>query len=259
MSAHATCPAAQRARIEEETPVPDACAIIAAGGIGSRFGDARGKQYVDLAGLPVASWSVIAFDRAPSFGHIVIVCPEGRVAETQEKVVAPLTLSTPVTWATSGATRQESVLHGLEAMPEGYTYVAVHDAARPLIEVEAIERTVACLRGDGSLAGAICAARVTDTLKLVEGDLIVSTPDRSFYWAAQTPQTFRSADLLAAHRAAVREGYVGTDDASLVEHAGGRVKCVETTRDNIKVTLPEDLAFAESALRARLGAEGCGL
>jgi 2-C-methyl-D-erythritol 4-phosphate cytidylyltransferase len=94
---------------------------------------------------------------------------------------------------------------------------------------------------------------------MVEGADIVATPDRSFYWCAQTPQCFRIPAITAAHRAAEREGYVGTDDASLVERAGGRVRCVESPRDNIKVTLPEDLVVAEASMRRRLGAEGCGL
>ena len=115
-----------------------------------------------------------------------------------------------------------------------------------------IERAVAEVRGDDSLAGAILAARSVDTLKLVEGTTIVATPDRSFYWCAQTPQVFRRRVLLAAHKAAARDDYQGTDDASLVERIGGRVRVVECSHDNIKVTVPEDLAIAEATLERRL-------
>ena len=80
----------------------------------------------------------------------------------------------------------------------------------------------------------------------------MATPDRSLYWAAQTPQVFRTRAIVSAHRAAAREGYQGTDDSSLVERCGGRVRVVETSRDNVKVTIPEDLAVVEAALEQRL-------
>ena len=259
MSAGFTCAEAVRQRVEAPESGADTCAIIAAGGLGERFGYAPGKQFALLCGLPLASWSVIAFDRAPSVGHIVVVCPVGGVEKTRETVVGQLSLQTPVTYAEAGETRQDSVMNGLRAMPQGYDLVAIHDGARPLITVDAIERCLAALRADASLDGAICAARCVDTLKLVEDGCVVATPDRSFYWAALTPQSFRVRTIVAAHASAAREGYVGTDDASLVERTGGRVACVESPRDNIKVTMPEDLAVAEATLRERLGSEGCGL
>lgn len=143
-------------------------------------------------------------------------------------------------------------MRGLAAMPGGFDLVAVHDAVRPLIEVDDIERACTTVRADASIAGAICAARSIDTLKLVEGDTVVATPNRSLYWAAQTPQVFRTRAIVSAYRAAAGEGYQGTDDSSLVEHCGGRVRVVETSRDNIKVTVPEDLAVVEAALERRL-------
>ena len=100
---------------------------------------------------------------------------------------------------------------------------------------------------------------MTDTLKLVEDASIVATPDRSFYWSAQTPQVFRTAQIVAAHKAAARDRYLGTDDASLIERSGARVVCVETPRDNLKVTLPEDLLIARALLQSRLAVDGCGL
>ncbi len=241
----------------EKSRSADCCAVIVAGGSGERFGDPRGKQFVDLLGLPLMSWSILTFDQAPSVGHIVIVCPEGREAEVSDNVLSRLTLRNKVTLASSGATRQDSVRHGLEAAPAGLPYTAIHDGARPLIQVEDIERCLAALRADRSLDGAMCAARVTDTLKLVEGDLVIATADRSYYWSAMTPQVFPTRTILIAHRLAHRDGYMGTDDASLVEHRGGKVRVVETARDNIKITLPEDLSIAEAALRERLMGMGC--
>ena len=248
--ASAPCPCAERVR--DAAFDADTCAIVLAGGSGERFGDPRGKQFVDLCGLPLMSWSIMAFDRAPSVAGIVVVCAPDRVAQVEKDVLSRLSLTKPVTLAPSGVTRQDSVRSGLDATPRDLPFVAVHDAARPLIEVEQIEACVAAVRSDDALAGAILATRSVDTLKLVEGTTIVATPDRSFYWAAQTPQVFRRRVLLAAHKAAAREDYQGTDDASLVERMGGRVRVVESTRDNIKITLPEDLALAEATLERRL-------
>lgn len=245
-------PCACAERTCEAAPAADTCAVIVAGGSGERFGDERGKLFVDLCGLPLMCWSIMALDRAASVALIVVVCAPERTAEVERDVLGPLSLSTPVVLAPSGATRQDSVRSGLTFVPRELGFVAVHDAARPLIEPELVERVIAAVRGDALLAGAILATRSVDTLKLVEGETIVATPDRAFYWAAQTPQVFRTQRLIAAHKAAAREEYQGTDDASLVERMGGRVRVVESVRDNIKVTLPEDLAVAEAALQRRL-------
>lgn len=239
-------------RLGEAESGPDTCAVIVAGGSGTRFGDPRGKQFVDLMGLPLMSWSILAFDHAPSVGHIVLVYPAGRRREVRDDVLSGLTLRCAVTLAEAGERRQDSVLSGLEAAPAGYDLMAIHDGARPLVQVEAIERCIAAVREDRQLAGALCASRETDTLKLVEGELVIATADRSYYWCAQTPQVFRTPAILHAHRVARRDGYEGTDDASLVEHLGGRVRVVESPRDNIKVTVPEDLAIAQAALERSL-------
>ena len=116
------------------------------------------------------------------------------------------------------------------------------------MRVDDIERVIARVRDDASVDGAILATRAIDTLKVAPTGIIESTPDRADYWYAQTPQVFRLDVALAAHERAERDGFVGTDDASLVERDGGRVACVDSSRDNIKVTLPEDLAIAEAAL-----------
>lgn len=254
MSAPVTYPCAQADKIGLSGSQPDACAVIVAGGSGQRFGDPRGKQFVDLAGLPLVAWSILAFDHAPSIAHVVVVCPRGREDHLREDVLSRLELANRVTLAPAGATRQDSVLSGLLAGPADLPLVAIHDGARPLVEVDAIERCLAAVRQNPRVQGAICASRETDTLKVVdERGNIVATPDRSHYWCAQTPQAFRRQTIVDAHEAALLEGYVGTDDASLVEHAGGVVCVVESPRDNIKVTVPEDLALAQATLQTRMG------
>lgn len=251
------CPCAEVQRLGGAQAGPDTCAIIVAGGSGKRFGDPRGKQFVDLCGLPLMSWSILAFDRSPSVGHIVVVYPVGRLDDMRQ-VLSGLTLRHDVTLATAGATRQDSVFSGLLAMPPQYEFVAIHDGARPLITVETIEKVIGVVRSDPQLQGAIAASRSVDTLKLVENGIIMATPDRAYYWCAQTPQVFRTKYIRAAHRASVWDDYVGTDDASLIEHRGGKVRCVLSPRDNIKVTMPEDLAIASVLMEKRI-AQGCGL
>lgn len=250
------CAAAQR--VPSATPAPDTCAVVVAGGLGLRFGDPRGKQFVELCGLPIVCWSLLAIDRSPSVGHIVVVCAPEREEVLLGEALSRVRLSHEVSVAPAGATRQESVLSGLGAVPRDYALVAIHDAARPLVTADALERCIARVRDDDAVSGAICATPSTDTLKLVEDKTIISTPDRSFYWCAQTPQVFGVKELAAAHTAALLDDYRGTDDASLVERCGGRVVCVNSPRDNIKVTVPEDYVIAEGLLERRLISEGCG-
>lgn len=252
------CACACAERIDSSGGRPDTCAIVVAGGMGLRFGDPRGKQYVELCGLPLACWSIIALDRVAAVGHIVVVCSSEREEEMRECVLGRISLRCKVTIAPAGATRQDSVRSGLAVVPKELDYVAIHDAARPLILPEVAELAIDRVRSDDSVAGAICAARMTDTLKLVEDSTVVATPERGFYWAAQTPQVFRRVEIAQAHAVAHRDGYVGTDDASLIERTGGRVVCVASPRDNIKVTLPEDLVIARALMERRLIEEGCG-
>lgn len=228
----------------------DTCAVIAAGGLGLRFGDPQGKQYSEVAGLPVIDWAVAAFDAAPSIGYIVVVCPAGREAETKT-AVERIELETPISYVTGGETRQASCLNGLKAVPEHFEYVAIHDGARPLIQPSSIEEIIAALRADATLAGAIYAHPATDTLKMVKDGIVCSTPERKLYWTVQTPQIFHRAVVLAAEQNACDEGFIGTDDSSLVEHAGGKVLCVASPADNFKVTVPEDRVPVEAILAAR--------
>lgn len=133
--------------------------------------------------------------------------------------------------------------------------VAIHDGARPLITTEAIDHAIDVLVGDRSLDGVVCGQPAIDTLKIVDGDNIVETPPRELYWAAQTPQIFSVDAMKRAHAAAIAEGFIGTDDSSLVERMGGRVRCVQSPRDNLKVTVPEDLRPVTAILLGRM-AEG---
>jgi 2-C-methyl-D-erythritol 4-phosphate cytidylyltransferase len=211
-----------------------AVALLVAAGSGERLGADRPKAFVVLAGRPMLEWSVEALREAVD--HVVVALPAGEEAP-------PGTLSAP-----GGECRSASVRNALDAAPPGDPIV-VHDAARPLVGPELVERCLAALDG---VDGAIAAAPVTDTVKEAGEDGVVSaTLERSRLWAVQTPQAFRREAL--ARALAVGDDVLAqaTDDAWLVERAGGRVRIVPSSPANLKVTTPHDLRLAEEALRAR--------
>lgn len=230
---------------------PKTAAIILAGGTGERFGKEGGKQLVEIGGKPILTWSVEAFDAVGDIGLIVIVCPAERQGEYLSKAVDPFSFATPIVVAAAGSTRQESAFSGLELVPEDFEYVVMHDGARPLISADLIAHTIATLKGNIDADGAVVAHPAIDTLKVVENGVIVGTPDRSVFWNAQTPQVFRAGIYRRAHASALSDGFVGTDDSSLIERLGARVLVVEGKRDNIKLTVPEDYLMLVAAVRER--------
>lgn len=231
---------------------PKTAAIILAGGQGERFGRSGGKQLVEIAGKPMLTWSAEAFDAVGDVGLIVIVCPEDRKQEYLRKAIDPYPFVTPIVMAPAGSIRQESAFSGLEYVPEEYEYVVMHDGARPMIGPDLINHVISVLKGNLDADGAVVAYRSIDTLKVVEDGVIVGTPDRSVFWNAQTPQVFRAGIYRRAHAAALADGFVGTDDSSLIERLGGRVLVVEGSRNNIKLTVPEDYLMLAPAIRDAL-------
>jgi 2-C-methyl-D-erythritol 4-phosphate cytidylyltransferase len=145
-----------------------------------------------------------------------------------------------------GDSRQQSVRNGLQRVTS--EYVVVHDAARPFVTSEMVDRTLSSL---ADAEGAIVAIPLDETLKRVDGDVVGETLTRAHLWRVQTPQSFRTAALVQAHDKAAAEGVEVTDDASLIERYGGRVVVVHSTRANMKLTYPEDFVIAEAMLRSR--------
>ncbi len=229
---------------------PKTAAIILAGGSGERFGKEGGKQLVEIAGKPILTWSAEAFDAVGDIGLIVVVCPKERHEEYLKRAIDPFPFVTPVVMAPSGSSRQESAFSGLEYVPEDYEFVVLHDGARPMVTPELILHTINMVKGNIDADGAVVAHPAVDTLKVVENGMIVGTPDRRVFWNAQTPQVFRAGIYRRAHAAALSDGFMGTDDSSLIERLGGRVLVVEGKRDNIKLTVPEDYMMLTAAVRA---------
>ncbi|HEX9259361.1 MAG TPA: 2-C-methyl-D-erythritol 4-phosphate cytidylyltransferase [Acidimicrobiales bacterium] len=212
--------------------------IVVAGGSGARFG--APKQFSDLNGRPVLAWAVAAAHTVSE--GVVLVLPAGGAPWPDSSSGARVVV-------TGGATRSESVRHGLAAVPPTADVVVVHDAARPFATPELFERVVGAVRAGAD--GAVPGIPLADTVKEIDGDgVVVATPDRARLVAVQTPQAFRAAALRAAHAA----GGDATDDASLIEARGGRVVVVAGERHNLKITEPDDLEWARSLARRDSGA-----
>ncbi|MEA3401067.1 MAG: 2-C-methyl-D-erythritol 4-phosphate cytidylyltransferase [Armatimonadota bacterium] len=231
--------------------MPEAAAVIAAAGRGTRFGGPIPKVFVPLGGRPMLQWSLQAYTACGRVSAIVLVVPPdlldraAEIAEDDPRLVGIVP---------GGQERPESVRAGLEALRErSPEIVCVHDGARPLVDRGTIERSidVALRRG-----AAIAAVPATDTIKRCAPDgRIEDTPPRGELYHAQTPQTFRYDLLMEAYERAPREGLDVTDDAQLVERMGHPVYLSEGHRDNLKITTREDLARAEWLLRRRAGRE----
>jgi 2-C-methyl-D-erythritol 4-phosphate cytidylyltransferase/2-C-methyl-D-erythritol 2,4-cyclodiphosphate synthase len=215
------------------------CAIIVAAGLGQRAGPGGPKQWRTLLGRPIARWSLEALLRAGA-GQVVVVTADA----DHDQARAAFSGLTRWSLAPGGATRDQSVLSGLKALDAtDDTVVLVHDAARPLLEPYHVESLLAAL---GDADGALPALPVTDTLKARDpGSGEISTADRTRYWRAQTPQAFRLGPLKAAY-AAWPAGEAPTDDAAVMERAGGRIVLTQGDSRLIKLTYPEDFAMAEA-------------
>ncbi len=214
-------------------------ALIVAAGSGQRLGAQQPKAFVELAGRPLVQWSIDALRQLEEVRRIVVALPPG--------VQAPA----GVIGVQGGATRSDSVRLALEAAGEGDP-VLVHDAARPLLSAALAHEVIAALRADGRADAAIAAVPVTDTIKRLGADgAVIETLERSELWAVQTPQVFRRAALARVLAEPPEQLARATDDAWLIERAGGRVVVVAASDENLKVTTPLDLRVAELLLTAR--------
>jgi 2-C-methyl-D-erythritol 4-phosphate cytidylyltransferase len=208
--------------------------IILAAGASTRLG--VDKLWEDLGGRPLLAWSIQVFADSPIIDQIVVVTRAETTTRVRELLDA-MQLTDAVQLATGGAERQDSVRAGLQAVADA-KWVVVHDAARPFVTDEIIERGLAESRTTGA---AIAAVPVVDTVKIVDYGTIMGTPDRQTLWAAQTPQIFRRELLWEAHQ---RASHTATDDAALVEAIGTPVRVFMGAYRNLKVTTDVDLQLA---------------
>ena len=221
-------------------------AIVPAAGAGVRFGGAVKKQFIALNGLPILSHTLRALAASRALSSIIVVVPPGEELRGREALeLAGIDLETEV--VPGGQARQDSVYIGLQRAKAETDLVLIHDGVRPFVSREVVLATVEAAKEWGA---AIAAVPVIDTIKRVDTDgFVVETLQREQLWSVQTPQVFRYALLMQAHRAIREPGVVATDDAALVERIGGMVKVVRGSYENIKITSEEDLPLAGLILR----------
>ena len=221
-------------------------AIIVAGGSSRRMG--FDKTFASLGGRPIVAHSIAAFEATGCVDSIILVARAERITEFRE-VVARCECRKVAVVVPGGTHRQDSVSAGLSHLSEDCRFVAVHDAARPLVTPGAIARVfeAACAGGAAALA-----ARVSDTLKRADGDgFVCDSIERERVYAMQTPQIFDRELLLNAYQRIAAEGLAITDEVSALQHFGRRVMLVANEAPNFKITYPDDLRLAEYVMATR--------
>jgi 2-C-methyl-D-erythritol 4-phosphate cytidylyltransferase len=220
--------------------------IIPAAGQGKRMGAGKNKLLLQLEDMPIFIYTLKVFEEDENCSGIILA-----VNDQEEREIMNLLdlygIKKVIGLVPGGKERQHSVFHGVQALKDD-GIVLVHDGARPFIDQDQIHSLVLAAEQYGA---SVLAVPVKDTVKKVIDNKVIETVDRSSLWAIQTPQAFRMSLLREAHEKAMEEDFLGTDDASLVERIGQDVIIIEGNYDNIKLTTPEDLFFAETIIHKR--------
>ncbi len=229
-------------------------AIILAAGSSTRM-NGESKQFLCLGNIPIVARTVMEFDRSNCIDEMIIVAKKEEIP-LYEGFAQKYSIEKPIKVVEGGETRQESARFGSDAVNSKAKFVAIHDAARCLITQEMICKVC---HGAYLHEAAILAIKAVDTVKIGDKNAFIeNTPERKLTWQAQTPQVFKINAFRAAAYVARDEKIEGTDDSSLLEHIRIPVKLIEGSRENIKITEPCDIYFAEAVLRARSEAENIG-
>lgn len=220
-------------------------AVMVAAGRGTRMGPNIDKLFLEVAGRPIVAHSWRRLDQAPSIGAIRVVVRDGMQVEFA-KIAAEEGFQKPFELIAGGKERQDSVWNGLSGLPGGTEIVVIHDAARPCVSVDLIERTIVEARRHGA---AVAAQRMTDTIKASDDGCTISEHlDRARLWSVQTPQTFRLEVIMAAMQAVRERGLAVTDDTAACALIGQSVRLVDSPVPNPKATSPSDLPYLEVLL-----------
>lgn len=222
--------------------------LIPAAGSGKRMGANRNKLLLQVRSKPLIAWTLLAAEAASSISWIGIVS-QSADWDDFKSIITDLKLKKTIALIPGGATRQESVYNGLQALPTNAEQVLIHDGARCLVTPNLFD---ACSDAILHCSGLIAAVPVKDTIKVVdENGIITGTPERKQLWAAQTPQGFDVNLLKQCHAEGIRQGWEVTDDAALFEKCAMEVRIVPGEETNLKITTPQDLAIAEFILSHR--------
>ncbi len=220
--------------------------VIVAAGLGKRMKSKMNKQYLLLKNKPIVARTIEKFESNKYINEIIVVTTEDEKEYCKVNVVEKYNFKKVKAIVSGGLERQDSVYNGLKGCSKETQIVLIHDGVRPFIKNQEISHIIqetldkkACVTG----------VKVKDTIKIVDSDNnIIDTPNRENLWAVHTPQAFEYNLILDAHEKCRREGWTVTDDSMLVEKLGIKVKMIEGSYDNIKITSPEDLYVAESIL-----------
>lgn len=223
-------------------------AIVLAAGQGKRMNSSINKVFMLLAGKPILLHSVLTFSACSEVDNLVVVAAPDEVSYV-EKMLSSLSGIKPWQVVSGGSERQYSIANALKIMSQTTDIVLVHDGARPLVNTQCINSVI---QAATQQQAAVVAVPVKDTIKTVnESGIVTGTPERHTLWSIQTPQGFNANILREAYEQAAQDGYLGTDDASLVERIGAYVTIVVGSYENIKVTTPEDLIIAEALMKEK--------
>ena len=226
-------------------------AVVVAAGKGERMAASLPKPFLPIAGAPLFIHTIQSLIRSSLIKKIVLVIAADRESLCRQLLEQHGPCPIPLTLVHGGSERQDSVRLGLAALEPDCDIVVIHDAARPFISAEIIDHSIAIAAEYG---GALVAVPARDTIKRVDKQqIVIGTVPRQDLWLAQTPQTFRVEVIREAHSRAVASGITATDDAALLEWAGGQIKIVSGDIRNFKITTPEDLRLAETLLRVSSG------
>lgn len=223
-------------------------AIILAAGKGTRMNMGMNKIYLNIKGKTILAHTLDVFFSCSSINEIILVIGAGEEELCREKVLNNIDINKPFKLVTGGKERQDSVYNGIRSIDENSDLVLIHDGARPFITADIIDQSIEAAK---LYKAAVVGVPVKDTVKEADGsDFIVRTPERSSLWLVQTPQTFLKNVIVQAYELSIKDRIPATDDSMLVERMGIRVKMVTGSYDNIKITTPEDIAFALAILES---------
>lgn len=224
-------------------------AVIVSAGKGHRFMKGRKKQFFSLGEKPVLARTIDPFETSPLIRQILLVVGQEDLDYCLKEIVEKYRYRKVSQIIPGGKLRQESVKKGLDTLPEDTEIIVIHDGVRPFVTKEMIEESIHSAARFGAV---VTAMPVKDTIKMAHPDgTVLQTLDRASLWQVQTPQAFQASMIKEAYLKATEDGFVGTDDASLVERLGRKVLILQGSYTNIKITTPEDLILANLFLNEK--------
>lgn len=221
-------------------------AIILAAGKGARMNAGMNKQFMIINNKPLLAHTLAAFHSCKAIGSIILVADKEELQLCKERILDVYGFDKVDKLIPGGSERQQSVCNGIQELEDDCSIVVIHDGARPVLTEGIIER---CIEG-AEMYGAVSAGMpAKETIKILDKEGFVEyTPERGRVWITQTPQAFKRDIIKRAHEMAIAKGISGTDDAFLVECMGIKVRMIEDSYENIKITTPEDIIIAETIM-----------